>query len=265
MPANGLNQWRERQVPQLQELPRPLYARNESLVKAVGTPRHSHRWVQLSYAIRGVLQVHTAEGNFVAPPQRAVWISAETEHEVFSSPHTEMRSLYLSEGACARALRGCRVIEIDALTRELIRHFCELPVNYDESGPEGRLSQVLLDQLLRAREVSLSLPLPSDPRILRLCRALQAAPDDSRTLLDWSQDLGASEKTLRRLFLRETGMTFRAWRQRLRLLGSLEALEQGQRVTQVALGCGYDSTSAFIAAFREHFGVTPGNFFSAVV
>jgi AraC-like DNA-binding protein len=261
MPTNGQNQWRERQIPQLQQLPRPLFARNESLVGAVGTPRHTHTWVQLSYAIRGVLHVHTAQGNFVAPPQRAIWIAAGTEHEVFSSPHTEMRSLYLNDVTSSYGLCGCRVIEIDTLTRELIRRFCELPVEYDEKGADGRLAQVLFDQLLVAREVSLSLPLPSDPRLLRLCRGLQEAPDDSRTLLEWSQDLGASEKTLRRLFLRETGLTFRAWRQRLRLLGSLEALEQGQRVTQVALGCGYDSTSAFIAAFRQHFGVTPGDFF----
>jgi AraC-like DNA-binding protein len=29
----------------------------------------------------------------------------------------------------------------------------------------------------------------------------------------------------------------------------------------VALACGYDSTSAFIAAFRQQFGCTPGEFF----
>jgi len=29
----------------------------------------------------------------------------------------------------------------------------------------------------------------------------------------------------------------------------------------VALGCGYESLSAFIAAFREQFGATPGEFF----
>jgi AraC-like DNA-binding protein len=261
MPTNGQNQWRERQIPQLQQLPRPLFARNESLVGAVGTPRHTHAWVQLSYAIRGVLHVHTAEGNFVAPPQRAIWISAGTEHEVFSSPHTEMRSLYLNDVTSSCGLCGCRVIEIDTLTRELIRRFCELPVEYDEKGADGRLAQVLFDQLQVAREVSLSLPLPSDPRLLRLCRGLQEAPDDSRTLLEWSQHLGASEKTLRRLFLRETGLTFPARREPPRVVRALVPLEPGPRGRPVARGCGYDSTSAFIAAFRQHFGVTPGDFF----
>src|SRR5690606_41943711 len=70
-----------------------------------------------------------------------------------------------------------------------------------------------------------------------------------------------SERTLSRLFLRETGLTFRAWGQRLRLLSALPALERGERVTDVALGCGYESLSAFIAAFREQFGATPREFF----
>ncbi|MBR9885150.1 MAG: AraC family transcriptional regulator [Oceanospirillales bacterium] len=261
MSENGQVNRLERQVPQLEKLPRPLFARNESLPNAVGTPKHSHSWVQLSYAVRGVLHVRTAQGGFVAPPQRAVWIPAGLEHEVFSSPRTEMRSLYIDESADNSGYKSCRVIEIDALLRELIRRFCEMPPNYDEKGPDGRLANVMLDQLLVAREVSLSLPLPSDPRLTRLCSGLQERPDDSRTLMQWGQELGASEKTLRRLFLRETGLTFRAWRQRLRLLGSLEALEQGQRVTEVALSCGYESTSAFIATFRQHFGVTPGDFF----
>ena len=61
--------------------------------------------------------------------------------------------------------------------------------------------------------------------------------------------MGVSEKTLSRIFLRETGLSFRVWRQRVRLLGALPALANGERVTDVALACGYDSLSAFIAAF----------------
>lgn len=64
-----------------------------------------------------------------------------------------------------------------------------------------------------------------------------------------------------RLFQRETGLSFRGWRQRMRLLSSLQALEQGQSVTQAALGCGYESTSAFIVAFKGLFGATPGELF----
>ena len=153
------------------------------------------------------------------------------------------------------------MIEVSPLIRELICHFAEINSEYDEQGADGRLVQVLLDQLAAAPEVSLSLPLPHDTRLRQLCQQLQQQPQNPQTLRQWGEQLGASEKTLSRLFLRDTGMTFRAWRQRLRLLESLTALEQGRPVSDVALASGYESTSAFIAAFHQHFGQTPGSFF----
>ncbi|MNO62229.1 HTH-type transcriptional repressor of iron proteins A [compost metagenome] len=261
MSISGQSAVHERLVPTLTTLPRPLFARNESLARAERTRMHSHSWIQLSYAISGVLHVHTPHESFVAPPQRAVWIPSDVEHQVFSFANTEMRSLYIDEQLIGRNANRCRVIEINALTHELIKQFCQLDAEYDLQGEEGRLALVLIDQLRMAKEVSMSLPLPQDHRVIQLCRRLQESPDDDRTLAEWGNELGASEKTLRRILMRETGMTFRGWRQRMRLLGALEDLGQGIKVTQVALNSGYQSTSAFIAAFRAHFGTTPGDFF----
>jgi len=60
--------------------------------------------------------------------------------------------------------------------------------------------------------------------------------------------------------LREAGMTVRTWRQRMRLHSALPALSRGERGTDVALACGYESLSAFIAAFGKQFGLSPGEF-----
>lgn len=262
MPTKGQDKALPRRVPGLKHLPRPVYGRIESLPNRTLTHRHSHPWVQFSYAIQGVLEVQTDAGRFVAPPQRAVWVPAGMPHRVFSSPHTEMRSLYLDCRVTGWATEGCRVLEVSDLLRELIRTFSRLPVEYQEDAADGRLVHVLLDQLQAAPTVDLMLPLPRDARLRQVYRSLLAHPERQTTLGDWSQRFGLSEKTLSRLFLRDTGLTFRAWRQRLRLLGALRTLERGERVTDVALGCGYDSTSAFIAAFRQQFGCTPGEFFS---
>ncbi|MBM7062619.1 helix-turn-helix transcriptional regulator [Pseudomonas sp. UL073] len=261
MSPNGQRQTYRRSIPGLASLPRPVYGRTESLPNRALTYRHSHPWVQLSYAIAGVLEVQTAAGRFIAPPQRAVWVPAGLPHRVSSTPHTEMRSLYIDCAAVSWAPAACRVLQVSPLLRELIRSFSTLPVEYAEDGEAGRLVQVLLDQLRSAPAVDLMLPLPHDARLQQLCRSLQQRPERQATLAQWSARLGVSEKTLSRLFQRETGLTFRAWRQRLRLLGALTPLEQGERVTDVALACGYDSTSAFIAAFRQQFDCTPGEFF----
>ena len=261
MPPKGHDQSYRRSVPGLPSLPRPVYGRTESLPNRALTRRHSHPWVQLSYAIQGVLEVQTRAGRFVAPPQRAVWIPAGVPHRVFSSPRTEMRSLYLDCSVTAWAQPRCHVLGVSDLLRELIRRFSQMPVEYQEDGAQGRLVQVLLDQLAEAPQIDLMLPLPQDSRLQKIYQSLQLHPEQATTLGHWSEKFAVTEKTLSRLFLRDTGLTFRAWRQRLRLLGALTPLEQGERVTDVALACGYDSTSAFIAAFRQQFGATPGEFF----
>ncbi len=252
----------ERQIPDLQDLPRPLYARAESLSAGSWTPPHRHDWVQFSYAISGVLGVHTAEGSFFAPPQWGVWVPAGLEHQVVTSMQAEMRSLYVRTQDSGWAPQRCRVLEVTPLARELIKTFCLLPVTYPEDdSPEARLVLVLLDQLAQLPEVGFSLPLPRHPRLLGLCNELIENPARLITLHDWAARLGTSEKTLMRLFQRETGLSFRGWRQRARLLSSLSALEEGDSVTSTALACGYDSTSAFIAAFKGLFGYTPGELF----
>jgi AraC-like DNA-binding protein len=103
--------------------------------------------------------------------------------------------------------------------------------------------------------------LPRHERLLGLCNELIESPERNVTLQEWAERLGTSEKTLMRLFQRETGLSFRGWRQRMRLLSSLNLLEEGDSVTNAALSCGYDSTSAFIAAFKGLFGFTPGELF----
>ncbi len=248
----------KRPVPTLAALPRPLYNRSESLPDGSWTEVHRHPWCQFSYAISGVLGVRTPAGNHVALPRYGVWIPPGVDHQVESHRPTEMRSLYLTPEVAARMPAECRVLEVTPLARELIRAVAALPVEYDSAGEDGRLVQVLIDQLARLPAAAFTLPLPADGRLAALCAALQADPDDRRTLADWAAEAGASERTLARRFLQDTGLTFREWRQRLRLLMSLAALEAGENVTAVALSHGYDSPSAFTAAFRVFFGTTPG-------
>jgi AraC-like DNA-binding protein len=245
----------------LRTLPRPVYGHLHGLPNRAIGQRHRHPWAQFSYAVRGVLEVITDSARYMAPPLHAVWVPAGAPHAVHRFEGTEIRSLYVDPAAVADSGGGCRVVTVAPLLRELIRSFSEFPVEYDEAGEQGRLVAVLLDQLARAPQAGLALPWPGDSRLRKICRELEAHPDSARTLSAHAARLGVSEKTLSRLFLQQTGLSFRAWRQRLRILAALPMLERGHRVTDVAVACGYDSMSAFIAAFRWITGVTPGEFF----
>lgn len=247
----------------LSRLPRPVYGHAESLPNQAIGYLHSHPWIQVSYAVQGVLEVGTERGRFIALPHRAIWIPPGVEHQVRASPRTQIRSLYVDQSAVARRGEGCFVLEVGELLRALIRAFSELPEQYALEGPEGRLAAVLLDQLAIAPRMDLSLPWPSDPRLLEICTALQAEPARDEALEDWARRLAVSSRTLSRLFMEQTGLGYRQWRQRLRLIHSLPMLEQGHGVTDVAFDCGYGSVSAYIAAFKAQFGHTPGDFFPA--
>jgi len=110
--------------------------------------------------------------------------------------------------------------------------------------------------------IPVQLPRPYDPRAKKLVERLFADPSDQRPLSDLSSESGASKRTMQRLFVEETGMSFSKWRQRQRLIGAMQRLTAGEAVTSAALESGYNSTSAFIAMFRKQLGMTPTRYLS---
>ncbi|HKJ00346.1 MAG TPA: helix-turn-helix transcriptional regulator [bacterium] len=222
-----------------------------------------HPRAQLIYATRGVMTVNAPQGTWVLPPQRAVWVPAGTPHFTRMAGAASMRTLYIDPAAVPGLPPGCCVVTVSPLLRELIAEAMHLPAEYDEAGPAGRLVAVLLDQFRALPVAPLHLPLPADERLQRIAAALRAEPGDNRTLAAWGRLVGASPRTLARGFLRETGLTFRAWRQQVRLLEALERLAAGEAVTAVALELGYETPSAFVAMFRRALGTSPGRYFAA--
>ncbi len=121
---------------------------------------------------------------------------------------------------------------------------------------------VILDQIRSLSVAPLDLPIPKDPRLEKIHRVFTVNPADNRTLEDWGNKVGATSRTLTRLFRSETGMNFRQWRQQVRILEALRRLGSEEPVTSVALDMGYDSPSAFINMFKKALGKTPGQYFN---
>jgi len=224
-------------------------------------PFHRHARAQLVYASVGVLTVVTTQGTWVVPPQQAVWVPAGIKHEVRSPGPVSMRSLYIHPDMAAGLPAYCCVVAITPLLRELILEAVSLPNDYEPSGAESRLMHVILDKLQALKPTPLHLPFPQNPRIKIVSDALVSNPADNRDLEIWADSAGASSRTLARLFVKETGLTFGAWRQRLRLLAAISQLGAGQSVTTVSYETGYHSPSAFIAMFKRVLGVPPGRYF----
>jgi AraC-like DNA-binding protein len=127
---------------------------------------------------------------------------------------------------------------------------------------ERRIVDILLDQVQSVECVPLQLPHPLDARAVRVARILLANPADPRTFKQICKDCGAGKRTVQRLFLIDTKMTFTKWRQQLRLIHAMQLLGSGAKVTTAALESGYGSTSAFIAMFRKQLGATPTRYWA---
>lgn len=218
---------------------------------------HRHHWGQLIYAAAGVMRVRAGGMLWIVPPARAVWVPAGAEHEIHGLGDFKMRTLYFPTEMVARLPAECCALDVVPLLRELVLELVErAPV--DEGDAEGmRLAAVAIDRIAAARTLPLNLPLPRDPRALRLAERLRDDPATQARLAILARHAAASPRTIQRLFLAETGLTFAQWRQRLRLLHGATVLGAGKSVTEAALEAGYSGTSAFSAAFRKHFGFTP--------
>ena len=220
-------------------------------------PEHSHPEDQLLFASSGVMTLRTNEGIWVVPSLRAVWIPANTPHSVEISGSVSMRTLYLLPGLCTFAPDKCLVINVSPLLRELILHACTFSKLRKSCPAERRVIEIVIDQLKAVQCVPLQLPYPRDSRATNIASALFSDPGDRRDLHTLCKACGASKRTIQRLFLDETGMTFGKLRQQLRLVHGLQLMARGEKVSTAALEAGYHSTSAFISMFRKQLAATP--------
>ncbi|MES2152975.1 MAG: helix-turn-helix transcriptional regulator [Pseudomonadota bacterium] len=219
-------------------------------------PKHGHGWGQVTFALSGVLRVSAAGSSWIVPANRAIWIAPDIEHEITVLEKVRLRALYVLAGRAPFAGTECKVLAVSPLLRELI-----VALGQAEPGPRERLlGELILDELAGAATRPIRVPLPRDKRLKTLCSALLATPGSPLTLEHWAQQVGASSRTLARLFERDLGMSFGQWRQQVRLAHAAPLIARGMPLSLVAQELGYASQSAFSAMFKKTFGSSPSSF-----
>ena len=227
--------------------------------------RHSHPRHQLVWTDAGVLEVITGTGTWVLPPTRGLWIPAGTEHETVAVGATVLRGAYVEPSVCPITWPMPQPLAVGELLAALLLHLGgDAPAaGSPAADARGRAEAVLLDLLEPVAVVAIELTMPRDPRARELADALLADPADPRTLAEWGRAIGASARTLTRCFLADTGISFTRWRTAARMRAALPRLAAGEPISQVSCAVGYETASAFVAAFRRETGMTPGAYFRA--
>jgi AraC-like DNA-binding protein/quercetin dioxygenase-like cupin family protein len=263
---------------------RPLRAKHSLLAAETEVAPHSHPWAQLAWSATGVLRLTAQRGTYLVPPSRAVWVPPGVEHAITVIETAELRTLYLHQpgGRCgpgperrpATASQGatdwqhCRVLEVSDLLRALMLALPNAPddappISTAELDRERLVAPLLADELERAAPVPLGVALPADKRLRVLCEAVLDDPTRHNTLGDWVRDIGASERTVARLFRDELGTSFGQWRQQVLLARALTLAARKRTMSEIAAELGYASPSAFSAMVRRTLGAPPSRFFAS--
>ncbi len=246
-----------------QYIPPAVAAMAKEFAPGTGSKQHSHPRAQLLFASHGVIRVSTEQGFWLLPPLRALWVPAGVPHATVAVTHVDMRTLYIDVQAAAALWPGCQVIEVSNLLRELILSLTAEPMVYGQFERGGRIASLILSELPYADTVPTQIPWPRDRRLVSVCEQIMAQPGLNRPLGAWADAVGASERTLIRLFQSELGMNYRQWLQQVRLADAVCRLSMGQSIGRIAQELGYRSPSAFSYMFRRVLGTAPNVYLQA--
>jgi AraC-like DNA-binding protein len=219
--------------------------------------RHVHRRHQLLFSAAGSITIELEKTLCLLPPRRAAWIPAGTAHRAIMRGVMAYRSLYFSTSLPFSGL-PLQIVEVNPLFFEVIERMAfwpwEMPVERQAS-----LITVFSEELQAARSENWRLPFPVDTRLCSWLDGVRRGEPPPR-LNQLTRRVGACERTISRIFIRDTGMSYQSWRQQWRLVKAMEMIADGSNVNQVASQLEFASDSAFIAFFRKHAGVTPSRY-----
>jgi AraC-like DNA-binding protein len=223
-------------------------------------PWHQHRKAELIYTTRGIVNCEMEGGLWVVPPQCAVWIPAGLSHSAFGAGDFECHCLFVAPDIAVGLPERCCTVAISPLLRKLLLRATRISQLYDSEGRDGRLVSVFLDELAAAPVENLHLPMPMDKRLRKLVEMMRAQPADRASIREWGSRVALSERSLSRLLLRETGMSFGRWRRQLHVMIAVQRLTAGESIQTVAIGLGYESASSFITMFKKVLGKPPSRY-----
>ncbi|WP_460689803.1 helix-turn-helix transcriptional regulator [Nesterenkonia suensis] len=210
---------------------------------------------ELLWPLDGPLHVAVEDDTVTALPGQGIWLPAGVIHEASVPRATRFGATYLrTDASTTPSATGLTTVR--PALRELLIHMNQVHLGLDTLLRLQRACLDLMDPPERRRP---TLALPQDPRLEPLVHGLLDDCADPRTLQEWAAQVKLSARTVARVLRAETGMSFTQWRRHLRIHEAQLLLASGESVTGAAWQVGFHSTSAFIAAFKEMTGRTPGS------
>lgn len=212
---------------------------------------------ELIWCGRGSVVVSTTSQRWHLTAGTGVWVDGDEPRSSCFGAGSWGGMTFITPSTDRSTAEPVRRVSVPSAVQEMLRYNREQEM---DAQVRRRAQRLCLD--LVAPDDRPGVPIPEDPRLQGLCRAILSDPSRSITLAQWSaRTATASAATLDRAFRSSTGMSYAAWCRIVRMQAAQGLLAGGLSVQQTARRVGYASPSAFVAAFRRATGRTPGNAF----
>lgn len=218
---------------------------------------HRHPLGQFVLVKRGVLHGHTTDQHWLMKPGMAVWIPPDTMHWGQAYNRVDLTVLYIAPSLCQSFTSHIKLIDTSFLIFALCERLADRCAPLSEARRNSML-QMLFEEIEEKPDSNLTLPLPQDTRLKKVTDSLIADPAQRLSLAEWGRRVGATERTLARLFRRETGLRYTEWCNRLLLAVAWQGLANGASNDRLSLMLGFSSGDSFGHWFRRVANTCPG-------
>ncbi|WP_407045116.1 AraC family transcriptional regulator [Burkholderia arboris] len=214
-------------------------------------------WGKFLFSVSGVVEFAIEGRRYLSPPAYALWIPPFIEHESRARQATRYAAVYIAQARCDSLPREVTALRCTDILLAIVQNLAARSIEVPVSMEDLRLANVLVDQVRIAPPFDGFLPFVNEPAIARIMTAIVQTPGDRRSLAQWAEEEGLSERSLSRHWRELAGVSFHEWRQRAKLVAALAMLEEDYSSDEIARRLGYNSSSAFIAMVRQMTGTSP--------
>ncbi len=241
-------------------MPQLFLWRGQALVigTRIDSKPHSHFALQMSYGLDGPFRARFSAADAWHSTRAAIF-GPNQNHELDCAGQA-LAHLFLTVPACASSLDAAFAEhgEFAALAQHMRAHLNQS--DHTHAPMDMALAQTMLDTW-RALVPALTTPaIPCGRDQTRIARALEwieqhpdAEPDGEQL----AQLLHLSTSRFTHLFRAETGLSLSRYLLWSRLLNAIEAVAQGQNMTQAAHTAGFADLAHMSRSFRAIFGIIP--------
>ncbi len=221
------------------------------------SPPQPAGWTQLVSTRTGAMVLRCADASITITARIAARVPEGVAYALDIRSRSELRIVMARTAPDTQRLTP---VLMTPLLRETVERAVEIGYLDPANLRHAHVLAVIEDELTDLRDAPMAtlLRMPTSAHVRASIERHLVIGDEPLGIASLASAAHVSMRTFERRFLAETGLRPREWLRRARLAQATIALASGSSVTEAGLAIGYASTSAFIAAYREVFHVTPG-------